>query len=188
MSGLLEVVGSSINYLIGLCGIAILVWMLLNASKLSSHRSLVEAALTMTNIKTIYNTQLHAFENDTQKEQVTPDTMREYEKTFNELSVTHATIASLIPVFPLLGILGTVVGLMQQSQGLSDVNVVIAGLDTALTSTFFGLIASIVLKLVDTFLPAKMISETELIFENYDKKLNTAIMLGNVSSSEEESK
>lgn len=94
------------------------------------------------------------------------------EKDFSNYCSTHDVLAQLIPLFPLVGLLGTVWGLMQSVQA-GDISQMMASLDTALSSTFFGLIASIALKFFDSF-PAKLIRSVEIALDNfywkYDKK------------------
>ena len=94
----------------------------------------------------------------------------------------------LIPLFPLLGILGTVAGLIYQINSLSDASQfegLISSLNVSLYSTFWGLVFAIILKILDSLFPARIIYAIELLFEDYDKKLNNSIMLGNITSEEE---
>ena len=59
----------------------------------------------------------------------------------------------LISLLPLLGILGTVGGLVF-SGDLRDVDLLISGLSTAMYTTFWGLIAAIILKGIWIFVSA----------------------------------
>ncbi len=69
---------------------------------------------------------------------------------FNKVHVIYSVFAQLISVFPLLGILGTVSGLMGSFAGDStNIELISRGLGEALVTTFLGLIAAIVLKIFD---------------------------------------
>ncbi len=95
-------------------------------------------------------------------------------KTFDELCAKYLTIAQMIPVFPLLGILGTVAGLIAQVQA-ADAAEIYASLNVALMTTFWGLIAAIVLKIVETWLVQREINDIETIFNDYDIKYQDAV-------------
>ena len=53
-------------------------------------------------------------------------------------------------------------------------------LDTALYSTFFGLIWTIVLKGFVALGPSKAIQDTEIVLDDYDKKINNSYMQRNI--------
>lgn len=95
-------------------------------------------------------------------------------KTFDELCARYLTVAQMIPVFPLLGILGTVAGLIAQVQA-ADAAEIYASLNVALMTTFWGLIAAIVLKIIETWLVQREINEIETIFNDYDIKYQDAV-------------
>lgn len=95
-------------------------------------------------------------------------------KTFDELCAKYLTVAQMIPVFPLLGILGTVAGLIAQVQA-ADAAEIYASLNVALMTTFWGLIAAIVLKIIETWLVQREINEIETIFNDYDIKYQDAV-------------
>lgn len=162
-------------------GVILGLLIIFNYLKLIGHKSKVESALDLTNTKTVFNPKTQSFENESQKEQVTPDTVRELEKTFNAISSWHSVFSMLIPVFPLFGILGTVAGLILQLAN-AEGNIVFDNLNLALGSTFWGLIFAILLKIIDALFPTRTINETENLFEDYNKKLNNSIMLGNVKA------
>ena len=62
-----------------------------------------------------------------------------------------------------------------------DINALYNSLDTALSSTFWGLIVAIGLKVVAT-VSAKLIEDTEIILDDYDKKFDNSVKLGNITS------
>jgi hypothetical protein len=66
-------------------------------------------------------------------------------------------LASLLPLFPMLGILGTVLGLMKTltfiaEKGVEDLSSVMGHFATALSTTFWGVFWAIVLTLVNMVL------------------------------------
>ena len=89
-------------------------------------------------------------------------------------------LSQLIPLFPLLGILGTVMGLMGQLAA-GDISTMFHSLSGALNTTFVGLVCAIVLKLIDTLLPGKVIYDTEVKLDNYQKLLANSIQMNNIS-------
>lgn len=69
-----------------------------------------------------------------------------YIELFNKTQQRYIIFEQLIPVFPLLGILGTVAGLIQQ---LDDIEQMRSALAMSMSTTFWGLIAAIILKCFD---------------------------------------
>ena len=65
----------------------------------------------------------------------------------------YSVFVNVTAIFPLLGILGTVVSLLPMVADLSDMQ---TNFFAALTSTFWGLVFAIVFKLLDGFLAARM--------------------------------
>ncbi len=105
---------------------------------------------------------------------------------FNKVHVIYSVFAQLISVFPLLGILGTVSGLMGSFAGDStNIELISRGLGEALVTTFLGLIAAIVLKIFDAVFVSKKINEMELYFETFEQDYEMAkdkSLLGNSAS------
>ena len=66
------------------------------------------------NKETYLNAATGEVEEREKSEAVTPDTIRDYEKSFNEVVSGYNACTQFIPLFPLLGILGTVSGLVIQ--------------------------------------------------------------------------
>ncbi len=189
MSPIFEFLSNNINTFIVISGVALALLLIGNFMVLSGHQSQVKAALSLTNEVTTYNTKTSAFRSETRKEQVTPDTVRGLEKRFNEIILRHSVYVQFIPLFPLFGILGTVAGLILQINALSNdsaqLNDLISSLNLSLYSTFYGLVFAITLKVIDAVFPSRKINSIELLFEDYDKKLNNSIMLGNITDEEE---
>lgn len=71
----------------------------------------------------------------------------------NETKAYHG-YASITNIFPLLGILGTIISLLRLAS-LSQANVMI-NFTTALTSTFWGLVCAIVFKAIDGSISPKI--------------------------------
>ena len=88
---------------------------------------------------------------------------------------SYLTWSQIIPLFPLLGILGTVSGLLEQVVA-QDIDALYAALNTALSSTFYGLIFAIGLKIVDVFV-LKQINRIESDLESYELKYQDAITM-----------
>ena len=65
----------------------------------------------------------------------------------------YSIFANLTAIFPLLGILGTVVSLLPMVAELSDMQ---QNFFAALTSTFWGLVFAILFKLLDGFLSSRL--------------------------------
>ena len=89
-------------------------------------------------------------------------------RRFEEQCAGVDTLVQLIPVFPSLGILGTVVGLMMQisAEGIDGMTGAIA---TALSSTLFALIMTIILKAYTALKVSRTINETEIEFADHDR-------------------
>ena len=127
------------------------------------------------NLKTISSTELD-------KEKHEP-----IRKEFNKQSVEYTKFVSLISILPLLGLLGTVLGLMP---GLSaaksgNTDVLYASLSTALTSTFTGLLGTILLKLYVSTKPEKIANRIEILFEEIDRRTDNALELRKIDKSQE---
>ena len=103
---------------------------------------------------------------------------------FNEICSTYLTWAQAIPIFPLLGILGTVAGLILQVS-TQDAGAIYAALNTALSTTMWGLIAAVVLKIVETAMVLKSVNEIETMFSDYDLKFEDALNLKNFDEENE---
>lgn len=90
----------------------------------------------------------------------------DYLNEFNKIQVKYEMLSQIIPVFPLLGILGTVAGLIKQ---LGNVDQMKDALALSMSTTFWGLIAAIALKLVDTLWISRIINTMSLDFDLFDQ-------------------
>lgn len=173
-------ISNNITRFIIMFGIILLILLIFNAVSLSNHCNQISAILNWKNTTSTINRKTHEVSDELKEEKVTPDTIREFQTNFLKSCSLHEVYAQLIPLFPLFGILGTVSGLMSQLVS-RDVNALFNALEGALGSTVCGLIAAIILKAVDSIWSARKINETEIILDDYDKKLSNAVMLGNIS-------
>ena len=79
-------------------------------------------------------------------------------------SRAYALFANMTAIFPLLGILGTVIALLSMTGDLAAME---TNFLAALTSTFWGLIASIIFKFLDSFISYKAESN-EIYLSNFE--------------------
>ena len=99
--------------------------------------------------------------------------MVKFDEHYNRIRKGYVVCQLMIPIFPLLGILGTVDGLIINMA--NGQNQMIDSLSVALYSTFWGLIASIALKIIDSIFIAPVTQSIEGQLDSYDsmyEKLN----------------
>lgn len=94
-----------------------------------------------------------------------------YLENFNRILLKYDVFGQLVPIFPLLGILGTVSGLIQQ---LKDIDAMQEALATSMSTTFFGLIAAIVLKVVDALLVSRTVNDMSQYFDTFERNYQMA--------------
>ncbi|MBR5375861.1 MAG: MotA/TolQ/ExbB proton channel family protein [Lachnospiraceae bacterium] len=177
-----SILSAGIIPLIVVLGLIIAVLLVWNGLSLTAHYKEINAVMNWKNTTSVLNRSTLEMEDQSKEETVTPDTIRQLQTRFNHSCSFHEVLSQLIPLFPLLGILGTVSGLIGQLNNTGvDTSVLLDSLKTALNSTYWGLIFAIVLKFLDSVWPSRKISETDIILEDYEKKLNNAVMLGNIS-------
>ena len=95
----------------------------------------------------------------------------EYKEEFNKIQIIYSTFGQFVPIFPLLGILGTVAGLIQQ---LDDIEKMKEALTLSMSTTFWGLVAAIVLKLADAILVSKTVNKMDQYFEVFEQNYQMA--------------
>lgn len=184
MEPILQFISGYANEGIVVLGMGVMLLLLWNGISLSNHKSRIEEALKRRNSKYTLNASFRQIEeNEDQNAAITPDTIRKYETDFNKACSLHSVLAQLISVFPLLGILGTVTGLMLELQS-GTVEGMMESLDVALTTTFFGLIFAIVLKCMEAIFPSRIIYDVEVMLDDFDKKLSIAEMFQNFKQDE----
>ena len=180
MESIYSFLSKHMNGMIVILGFMILFFMIMNSFRLWSHYKNIKSVLNWKNTRSVINKNTREVEDQSESEKVTPDTIRELQTEFNKECSFHEVLAQLIPIFPLFGILGTVAGIILQLRS-QDIDSVFSSLDLALGSTFWGLVAAIILKAIDAVFSSRFINDTEIILDDYDKKFNNAIKLGNIS-------
>lgn len=88
---------------------------------------------------------------------------------YDEICVEFDTITQLVSIFPSLGILGTVIGLMcqVQAQGIDQMTDSIA---LALSSTCLALLITVAMKVYMAFSTSKELSSLEVKYRSYERE------------------
>lgn len=94
---------------------------------------------------------------------------------FNTAYAYYVRNGQLIALLPLLGILGTVLGLIMGS-GAADIAGLVAGLGTAMWTTAIGLIFSIILKFADAFFIGVLVNDIDADFASKDAVIERQIL------------
>lgn len=177
MNIILNLIINNINNAIVISGIVVAALLCINCTTLASDKSRIGEAVTRRNKKYGVDQSDDSFvTEDDEDAAITPDTIRKYESKFNKSCALHSVLSQLISVFPLMGILGTVAGLMSQVNA-GDLENMLSSLDVALSSTFFALIFAIILKTADAVFPSRIIEDVEVMLDDFDKKLYIADMV-----------
>lgn len=157
-------------------GIILLLLGFINFQFLSKHKTQIEELITRQNRKYRTNQDTHELEEiDDEDSSVTPDTIRKHENEFEKSNSWHNAFTQIISVFPLMGVLGTVGGLIQEVSA-DSIDKLLSSLNTAMSTTFWGLLIAIILKILDAFFPSKSINDVEIMLDDYYKKLDLAKM------------
>ena len=96
---------------------------------------------------------------------------------YNEIHGKYSIYEQFIPVFPLLGILGTVSGLIMQ---LDDISRMREALSVSMYTTFLGLVFAIFLRLLDAWTAGRLINKMELDFETAAQNYQIAMEKGRI--------
>lgn len=173
---MLEFIIKYSHWIILILGIILLGIMYKNYWTLVLQKGRINELLERRNKKYIKNKDTRKLEEeDDDDSSVSPDTIRSHEKDFNNACSLHNMYAQLIPIFPLMGVLGTVVGLIKNVSATETAQM-LDSLDIALYTTAAGLICAIVLKVFDVFCPSKVINDVEVMLEDFNKKLDLSNM------------
>ncbi len=180
MDFIYSLLSKNMNGIIVILGLALMLALIWNSLTLKGYQNQLDAILNMNITTSKLSIKTQEMVDLTEQEHAKPDTIRMFQKDFNKACSLHEMFSQLIPLFPLFGILGTVSGLILQLVS-NDINEVFSSLNVALGSTFWGIVFAIILKIIDSVFPARRINDTQIELENYDKKLSTAVMLGNIT-------
>ena len=104
---------------------------------------------------------------------------------FNKIKGKYSMWGQIVPIFPLLGLLGTVIGLMQQLGAGVDTAGQLNAMALSMSTTFCGLIASILLKVYDALVVGKSINSKQLYFDTYESNYHMIIDKKTVDESNE---
>ena len=101
---------------------------------------------------------------------------------FTDQTVKYVKWGNLISTLPLLGLLGTVLGLIPGLTAVKaqDFDTLYSALSTALSSTVVGLVASLVLKIYASVGPDAAVNRIRIRFEEIDRMYETAIGMGRI--------
>lgn len=168
MNGILHFLQENMNLLITLLGIGLSVGIIINAVQLMHQKTRIQDALNWKKRSLSINKRTMELQEHEEKENVTPQMIHTYEKEFNKVCSGYNVLAQFIPLFPLLGILGTVSGLMLQVAS-QDIESMSASLSLALGSTWVGLVFAIFLKALVALTSTRIIDDVEILLEDYDK-------------------
>ena len=175
---MLGIISNLITPLIVILAVIMLLMILYNYTVLKDHFHTISHALNGREIKKTVDSKGNVTEYE-RKTAADMDTVHAYENKYNESRSVYETISQLIPVFPLMGILGTVAGIMKQTTA-ADSMAIVGSLNIALSSTFYGLIASIVLKLIVTLLNGRIINAVDNMLDAYDTTIRTRGILNSI--------
>ena len=94
-----------------------------------------------------------------------------YLEEFNKIQLNYSVFVQLVPVFPLLGILGTVAGLIEKLGNIVEME---SALSISMGTTFAGLLAAIYLKIIDAVWVNRSINKMTLFFDTFEQNYQMA--------------
>lgn len=177
MNALLNIISVHGDKFIIILAVVIFALLMINGVVLSNHKSRIKENLKLDGSMYSINMDTKKIEElEDEKIVITPSTIRSFETKFNEACSYHNTLTQIIPLFPLLGILGTVAGLMTMlgPDTTDGFKALYDGIGTALSTTLYGLFAAIILKFTDAIFTSRIINDVDVMLDDFDKKLELA--------------
>ena len=175
---MLTLIQNLITPLIIILAVILLLVILYNYTVLKDHYHTISHALNGREVKKTLDSRGNVTEYE-RRTAADIDTVHAYESRYNGSRSVYETVSQLIPIFPLMGILGTVAGIMGQTTA-KDSAAIVGSLNIALSSTFYGLIAAITLKLIITLLNGRMINAVDNMLDAYDTTIRTRGILSSI--------
>ena len=182
MNSFLEFVNSYGTYIIIGMGVLCIILLIKSNIELFMLSDQIAQTLNVRKTKTMVNRKTRAMVQNVSYSRLRNEA-DDLRVTFGKRSAGHFVVSQLIPIFPLLGILGTVAGLILGLQeGLDRIQ---EGLSTAMNTTLWGLVFAIILKIFDTLGPARLVYTIEDDLEEYERKYKDAVDMERYAESEE---
>lgn len=180
VSGFLEKISEYGTVGINILGVALLIGIIVNMGRLKSQKDQIESVFNYKTTKPIVNEKIGRMEEHVERREPEWNELIEREKGFSKVRSWYEVCAQCVTLFPLLGILGTVAGLMLQvnAQNLDEM---MGSLDTALGTTLWGLIWAIFLKFIMAFFSARIIFDVDALLDNYFQGFDRSVALKNVT-------
>lgn len=98
--------------------------------------------------------------------------LEEFLKEYQDKMKIYTAFSLVIPLFTLLGILGTVAGLFVSMQDMEAAENMYEGIRFALSSTVLGIICAVIYKVVDIIFSSLYISHIDEGIELFEKNFN----------------
>lgn len=173
LSEIFKSLTNPVNLLIILLGI--IVWVMLGgiSKKLSELEDRAKNAYRQTKSQTAINLSNKSVETAiTNNLDIT--VMDDIVEDFNATGAKYQSWVQIISILPLLGLFGTVLGLIPGLMAVAQENldVLYNSLSTALFSTFWGILFAMILKFYVAFGPAKHVSSIENKLAENDRKFS----------------
>jgi len=162
MEGLVIFIGSYINWIILLLALVTIYGFLRTALKVKKLREKMDEDRKKSGRRKEYTEGGIKVEADVYTWEDTLD----YMESFNKIQLTYSMFEQFVPLFPLLGILGTVAGLIQQLENIDQMKEALA---LSMSTTFWGLIAAIALKTIDALLVSKSVDGMAMHFDTFEQ-------------------
>ena len=110
--------------------------------------------------------------------------INDYRLDFYDCCINCDIVSRMIPLFPMAGILGTVLGLIYEVKANTDIQNIFSSLDLALRSTALALLCAILLKFFENIWLQRNINKIEMLFDDFDRSMNYSIQLGDIAATD----